>query len=1254
MNSMSIANLCVQRKWTEWKREMEEKRRKKLWERIRRWVKVEVSDEEEEDSVDEEGEDADSSEEDRSEEDNESVVKGQEEEMEVEELEEVVVEGESQEKRLEESKEGDEEEDKEMSEVNGRADVEEEEVEKKVRKNEEKEVKKEGDNRACEEEREDGAESWVEEKEEMVEEEEWEVKEAEVFEEEVVKGESDLDKGLEEKIRGDEKDTEMVEEDRMVDMEEKEENEEEREVKKNNQVCEGEETEIKKAGEVTKWQEQREDEVKRWVKEEEADEEEEWEAIEANKFKEVEGESSQEEGLNENKKGDEQMTDADERVDLEEEEELDENEIEREIKENEQVDEEEEWAVKEAKEMEEEGDNEVKRESEGKEEELQEQEQSGRYHQEEQIREQIPIENIQQNWDGTAREADRFNDSVESMNESSGSESHNLERLEVEDRYGEKQNEDPNDLEAPGEKSRRNENGLSGAWTTQERNEKDESEKLTDEEGTVTKSWTTQAEFQNYFENLQEEDSTNEEEAAHSMDEDGDDSDEDEVKIYSKDDYPTDIFLALNKFRDCSLLTDLTLNTDDGKSFNVHAPVLAAVSSLIWKKVENNRANERRDHDASAGAQRWSVFLGPDVDHVGIEAIVEFAYTGLISSLNKDNVDQIRAAAQALGVIRVLNLCTQQEEESTKTGGQKKKERTSAAQQITISLKSVKQLWMDQVGCDVILEALGASFHVHRVILAASSDYFRGMFTLGMKESHQPCVTLPFLLASELEVLIGCSYSGALPLSWRCVFELTSTALQLQYQPALSLCLSFLHQEINPDSCLDVISFAEAYGMTQLLEVADDFVLRQFQKVACTSKFKDLPARQLLKYLNSCSLCVPSELVVFKAVVAWMQAKPRIRLRLAKDLMKTIHFPLMTFKEFREVQSQNMWSDRSLAELYEAVLEDFCSNEPSLQNKCRIYLPKESLVLVGGDQITEDLGSRSISRELWFGNSLRNLTGVKKAMEWRKLGEMPEPARFSHEVAVLKGQLYVFGGKKYYGIYDTLNSVYRYDPLQNNWEGLANMQENRCSFSVVVLDGKIHAIGGHCEPDDIDSVERYCPTTNTWSFTRPLDLPLSGHVAKVAQGQIFVSGGQNNDYLCLASMFLYHPETGSTYLANMSKPRAHHCMEPLGERLYVAGGVTTADNIAVVDQLACEVYSLAEDVWTAFPSLLVPHIGAGSAVLEGKFYLLGGYSQEDYSDTKMVHRYDTITCRWENMGRMPGPNNDIRASVLCLPQHFRM
>lgn len=165
---------------------------------------------------------------------------------------------------------------------------------------------------------------------------------------------------------------------------------------------------------------------------------------------------------------------------------------------------------------------------------------------------------------------------------------------------------------------------------------------------------------------------------------------------------------------------------------------------------------------------------------------------------------------------------------------------------------------------------------------------------------------------------------------------------------------------------------------------------------------------------------------------------------------------------------------------------------------------------------------------------------------------------------------------------------------------------------------------------------------------------MGGHVAKVLQGQIFISGGLSNDNLYLASMVLYDPEKGSTFLSTMANPRARHCMETLGEYLYVAGGITTNKNMSIVDHLACEVYNPAADSWTTFTSLPVPHVGAAGVVLEGKFYVLGGYSEEDYTDTKMVHRYDPTAQTWENMGKMPGPNNDIRATLLCLPSHFRL
>ncbi|KAI4887647.1 hypothetical protein NFI96_020501 [Prochilodus magdalenae] len=494
-------------------------------------------------------------------------------------------------------------------------------------------------------------------------------------------------------------------------------------------------------------------------------------------------------------------------------------------------------------------------------------------------------------------------------------------------------------------------------------------------------------------------------------------SEEDEEhpeELYCQPAYPTQVFQALEEMKQSSFLTDLLLRTTSGFSVRAHSLVLAAVSSLVRKMLQESYGE-------------MVLRLGAEVSALGLSAVLEFAYTGTITGLDGQSLAQIRMAAYGLGVPRVLELCRKEEEVERKTddGQEGKVEEVSAEDQLKLSLESIRQLWEDRVGCDVELEAEGRIFRVHKVLLAASSDYFRAMFGSGMRESQQTSVTLLLMGAAELGILLECSYSGTLVLDWDVVFELTCTALQFQFQPALSLCLGFMQQDMDAHSCLDVAAFAEAYGMSDLRDAAEDFVLRRFEEVSATLKFQDLPVDKLKTYLHSSSLCVKSELPVFKAVVSWIGANPRRRVREARELLATVHFPLMTFKEFREVKAITSWPKVHSEDLYDSLLEEFCSGTSDVHSDFRTYLPKDALVLVGGERITDDFDKRVPCRDIWFSNSFRNHVGVMKRVEWRRLGDLPEKPRFSHAVGVIGGQLYVVGGRHYYGRTDTMRSTYR-------------------------------------------------------------------------------------------------------------------------------------------------------------------------------------------------------------------------------------
>lgn len=176
-------------------------------------------------------------------------------------------------------------------------------------------------------------------------------------------------------------------------------------------------------------------------------------------------------------------------------------------------------------------------------------------------------------------------------------------------------------------------------------------------------------------------------------------------KLYSHPGYPNNLFQALDKMKRLSFLTDLTLRTQSEVHYHAHSLVLAAVSSLVQQALQHANETNKRE---------IFLYAGPEVSDLGLSAVLEFAYSGTISALNRETSAQIQAAALYLGVPRVLELCTVEEAREWRKDGKKKMEgknsRISADEQKKVSLQSIKQLWDERVGCDVEVEAEGRIF----------------------------------------------------------------------------------------------------------------------------------------------------------------------------------------------------------------------------------------------------------------------------------------------------------------------------------------------------------------------------------------------------------------------------------------------------------------------------------------------------------------------------------------------------------------
>lgn len=188
-------------------------------------------------------------------------------------------------------------------------------------------------------------------------------------------------------------------------------------------------------------------------------------------------------------------------------------------------------------------------------------------------------------------------------------------------------------------------------------------------------------------------------------------AEENNVQTCHNKTYPKEVFVALKEFLGSSLLTDLTLTTENQKSFQVHSLILAAVSGFFLERLRNKSEEKSDNSEDKDGVQRWSMQLSSEVDHIGLQAVVEFAYTGLVSSLNNDNMARIKAAAQVLAVTRLLDICKNKERKVNSECFKREAQTISALEQMKITLQSIEQLQTERVGCDVILDVDGTFFH---------------------------------------------------------------------------------------------------------------------------------------------------------------------------------------------------------------------------------------------------------------------------------------------------------------------------------------------------------------------------------------------------------------------------------------------------------------------------------------------------------------------------------------------------------------
>nr|XP_046242647.1 kelch-like protein 22 isoform X2 [Scatophagus argus] len=545
---------------------------------------------------------------------------------------------------------------------------------------------------------------------------------------------------------------------------------------------------------------------------------------------------------------------------------------------------------------------------------------------------------------------------------------------------------------------------------------------------------------------------------------------------------------------------------------------------------------------------------------------------------------------------------------------------------------------------DVVLLVEGRPIKAHRILLAASCDYFRGMFAGGLREMQQKEIPIHEVSYVAMKKILDYIYTSEIELDLECVQEVLIAATLLQLEIVIGFCCDFLFSWLDESNILEVLHLADVYGLQQLNARVHSYMLRNIQTLSRTDVYRQLPQDEVFRALSSDRLQVNSENEVYEAALHYHYSPEQVEtdqvyLQDNLKMLAAVRFCLIekhVLQRLYDRLNQCPLKDCVSAALYYHEQEMW---QPVLQSP--LTQPRSTLHCILG------FGGMFTSTSLTDSEHLFQVFHPSWG-EWRTLTAAHAPRMSNQGIAVLNNFVYLIGGDKNTNGFRAETRCWRYDPRHNSWCSIQPLQQQHADHCVCVLGGHIYAIGGRDYSNELESVERYDPHTNTWAFVSSLKKEVYAHAAAVLDEKIYITCGRRG-MSYLRETYCFDPVANSwTACAEGPVERAWHGMAAVNGRLYVIGGSNDECRYRR-DVLKVACFDPEANSWSLVTPLPAGHGEPGVAVLDGRIYVLGGRSHDKGNRMKYVHVYNVDTDEWESETEFKERVSGLAACVALMP-----
>ncbi|CAL8085839.1 unnamed protein product [Calicophoron daubneyi] len=558
---------------------------------------------------------------------------------------------------------------------------------------------------------------------------------------------------------------------------------------------------------------------------------------------------------------------------------------------------------------------------------------------------------------------------------------------------------------------------------------------------------------------------------------------------------------------------------------------------------------------------------------------------------------------------------------------------------------------------DVTLSFNGFEIRSNRMLLAASSDYFRALFSFypqSTDKSHFD-VTSEYLSRKGFEYVI-CFVNS---LGQNCqripkedYEEIYAASSFLQVTCLQAMVSDLISHDLSPSSVLWALRLASLFNDQGLYKKSMFLLLEKFNLIDVYSEdFRVLTQDQIEFIFLSDQVNVSRESFMAEALLSWLCYDIEGRMKyFEKKFSRLLRMPLIKTEELRKLLRNPRFVDarEALDLLFSAyqllsrpllpgeVTTDDLSTpaDPKLQfdfdqvDKARAGTSFRIYSIAGVEEFTVTGGSPSQSPStpefFMYDVDMKSISSCNPP---------EEPSRVFHAVANSLSWLYIVGGESDEG--ELLTHCCKYSLVEHVWCPMAELDAPRSHHGLVCMESFVYCFGGyrlnwstHYSPMT-DSILIYDSTENKW-IVAPHQLPSAlvdmSLILLPSKRLVMIVGGRHEhgtEIQTSSSVLLYDPaEEGKesfTHLPRLPLPLMGVALayDEHSDQVFACGGKTESPNESqngpTLRNVSNRILAFNFDTrsWSFITTLDCPRFHASAFISRSTLYMVGGITLDE-------------------------------------------